>query len=188
MKAYSGRANILLIALIALCGAVASGVISRAHAADAGTAVVAATHGPQFSKEEERIIRETLGQVLGASNPNPKAARNDARGRHEDEHEDEHEKKHKRKKHPGERGGSGDMPPGLAKRDRLPPGLEKHVERTGQLPPGLQKRGLPPDLEARLSPLRAGARRVIVDRDVILIDEATNVVLDVLKNVLQPKK
>ncbi len=33
------------------------------------------------------------------------------------------------------------LPPGLAKRGgNLPPGLQKHIERTGQLPPGLEKR------------------------------------------------
>ncbi len=33
------------------------------------------------------------------------------------------------------------LPPGLAKRNgNLPPGLERHIERTGELPPGLQKK------------------------------------------------
>ncbi len=33
------------------------------------------------------------------------------------------------------------LPPGLAKRDgHLPPGLQKHYERTGHLPPGLEKK------------------------------------------------
>ena len=30
------------------------------------------------------------------------------------------------------------LPPGLAKKDRLPPGLEKQLVRNGTLPPGLQ--------------------------------------------------
>ncbi|MBI3484974.1 MAG: hypothetical protein HY012_07470, partial [Acidobacteria bacterium] len=30
------------------------------------------------------------------------------------------------------------LPPGLAKRDRLPPGLEKQLRERGKLPPGLQ--------------------------------------------------
>ena len=38
------------------------------------------------------------------------------------------------------------LPPGLAKRDHLPPGLQKHLDRRGTLPPGLAKRDLPPDL------------------------------------------
>src|SRR5215475_5454143 len=32
------------------------------------------------------------------------------------------------------------LPPGLAKKDRLPPGLERQLMRNGTLPPGLQKR------------------------------------------------
>ncbi len=32
------------------------------------------------------------------------------------------------------------LPPGLAKRDQLPPGLEKHLLKHGSLPPGLQKK------------------------------------------------
>jgi hypothetical protein len=49
----------------------------------------------------------------------------------------------------------GHLPPGLAKRDQLPPGLEKQLVRRGTLPPGLQKRlqPCPEDLERRL-PLR----------------------------------
>ena len=35
---------------------------------------------------------------------------------------------------------TGALPPGLAKRRRLPPGLQKHLRERGQLPPGLQKR------------------------------------------------
>ncbi len=37
------------------------------------------------------------------------------------------------------------LPPGLAKRDRLPPGLEKHLWKHGSLPPGLQKKLDPHD-------------------------------------------
>ena len=32
------------------------------------------------------------------------------------------------------------LPPGLAKRDQLPPGLQKHLWKHGSLPPGLQKK------------------------------------------------
>ena len=52
-------------------------------------------------------------------------------------------------------GPSKGLPPGLAKRGgKLPPGLQKHLEKNGTLPPGLQKRlePLPQDLEARLTP------------------------------------
>ena len=35
------------------------------------------------------------------------------------------------------------LPPGLAKKDHLPPGLERQLHRNGTLPPGLQKRVQP---------------------------------------------
>ena len=77
-------------------------------------------------------------------------------------------------------GGGGGLPPGLAKREQLPPGLAKR----DQLPPGLAKRDLPPDLEHRLGLSRYGTRRVIVGNDVLLIQAATGLVLDVIEDVV----
>ena len=45
------------------------------------------------------------------------------------------------------------LPPGLAKRGgKLPPGLQKQLDKNGRLPPGLQKRlePVPADLDRRL--------------------------------------
>src|ERR1019366_4904676 len=49
-------------------------------------------------------------------------------------------------------GHRGNLPPGLAKKDRLPPGLERQLELRGTLPPGLRGRiyAVPPDLEREL--------------------------------------
>ncbi|MGC2854809.1 hypothetical protein ACM64Y_04985 [Novispirillum sp. DQ9] len=80
----------------------------------------------------------------------------------------------------GETAGHKGLPPGLAKRDTLPPGLEKQLERNGRLPPGLEGRALPDDLERRL-PRRDGTRRVVVGDDVVLIEEGTRVILDILR-------
>lgn len=85
-------------------------------------------------------------------------------------------------------GKSKQMPPGLAKRDTLPPGLEKHIEKNGTLPPGLAKRDLPPDLVSRLPALKPGTKRHIVGNDVVLVQEATGLVLDVLENVLKTQQ
>lgn len=71
------------------------------------------------------------------------------------------------------------LPPGLAKRETLPPGLAKKLERGGRLPPGLQARALPEDLERRL-PRRNGTKRILVDGDVVLIEEGTRAILDIL--------
>lgn len=125
-----------------------------------------------FTAEERRIIREVLGTVKRVRDYN--GDRDDDR---------RHGKKHDRKK-----GGAWDdgksLPHGLAKRGGdLPPGLERHIEKYGTLPPGLQGRALPDDLERRLPKSRKGTKRVIIDDDVLLIEEATGLVLDILKDV-----
>ena len=79
------------------------------------------------------------------------------------------------------------LPPGLAKRGgNLPPGLQKHLQRNGTLPPGLQKRlePLPVDLDRRLPRIPEDWGRVILGRDVLLIDRRTNRILDIIENVI----
>ncbi len=76
------------------------------------------------------------------------------------------------------------LPPGLAKRQHLPPGLQKHIERTGRLPPGLEKRRLPGDLRALL-PIRSGQDFRVVGNDIVLIETATSLILDVMQGVLR---
>ncbi len=84
------------------------------------------------------------------------------------------------------RGGRSNLPPGLAKRDRLPPGLEKQLATRGTLPPGLQKRiqPLPMDLERQLPPLPTGWRRAVIAGNVILMNEKTRVVYDIIRNAI----
>ena len=71
---------------------------------------------------------------------------------------------------------SGSLPPGLAKRDELPPGLRKQLREKGELPPGLEKRlvPVPPDLEVRLPRVPSYDRRYFAGRDLIIIDVRTN--------------
>lgn len=79
------------------------------------------------------------------------------------------------------------LPPGLAKRGgNLPPGLQRHLDKNGRLPPGLQKRlePLPVDLDRRLPQLPDYWERVVLDRDVILIDRRTSRILDIIENVI----
>jgi len=75
------------------------------------------------------------------------------------------------------------LPPGLAKRDALPPGLERQYQRNGKLPPGLDKRQLPGDLTRALPGRHADFERVIVGNDVLLIAVATGIILDILEGV-----
>jgi len=77
------------------------------------------------------------------------------------------DKKKKKKKGVGNQG----IPPGLAKKG-------------GALPPGIAKRQLPNNLLAQLPPPPSGYERVIVDKDILLVHVATQVVHDVLQHVL----
>jgi len=73
------------------------------------------------------------------------------------------------------------LPPGLAKRDSLPPGLERQLEARGTLPPGLQKKmyRCPYDLERRLPPPPPDCEHVIISGHVVLMNRKTFAVLDV---------
>lgn len=75
------------------------------------------------------------------------------------------------------------MPPGLAKKKELPPGLQKQLEKNGVLPPGLEGRDIPDDLKSKLPPAHKGTKRLLVGDDVVLIDTATEVVLDIIRDV-----
>jgi hypothetical protein len=111
--------------------------------------------GVIFSEIEKRLIRDYFGGKSGEAEPGK------------------------------DKGKSKQMPPGLAKRDTLPPGLQKHIEKNWTLPPGLAKRDLPSDLVTKLPALRKGTQRKIVGSDVVLIQEATGIVLDILKDVVK---
>lgn len=145
-----------------------------------GLLAVAATAGAQttddiagviFKEIEKRVIEEYFGA---------KATKAD-----EDEDGEKDKKKKKGKDKKSKKGKDGEMPPGLAKKDALPPGLASQLEREGTLPPGLAKRDLPADLVARLPPPAPGHQRVIVDDDVVLIDQATGIILDILADVVK---
>jgi hypothetical protein len=70
------------------------------------------------------------------------------------------------------------LPPGLAKKDRLPPGLERQLQRNGTLPPGLQKRvqPLPYQCTKGLPRLPRNWSRVVLSGRVILLDSRQTIV------------
>jgi len=72
------------------------------------------------------------------------------------------------------------LPPGLAKRSTLPPGLQKQLQRKGSLPPGLSSEPLPYDLERKLSRLPEGYKRVRIETDILIMHTATKEIFDVL--------
>ncbi|HVP43842.1 MAG TPA: hypothetical protein VMS96_10445 [Terriglobales bacterium] len=72
-----------------------------------------------------------------------------------------------------------ELPPGLAKRESLPPGLERQLEKGGTLPPGLQKKvqPMPQVCENSLPALPKGFSRVVYGNQVMLVDPQ-NKILD----------
>jgi hypothetical protein len=77
-------------------------------------------------------------------------------------------------------GGKG-LPPGLAKRSDLPPGLEKQLRKNGRLPPGLDKKidPFPMDLERRFPPLCSGCRRGVLGTTAVILS-AAGTILDAI--------
>lgn len=73
------------------------------------------------------------------------------------------------------------LPPGLAKRESLPPGLERQLQRNGTLPPGLEDKihRLPVDLERRLPAPPPGTSRIFIGGRVILRNDASSLILDI---------
>lgn len=72
---------------------------------------------------------------------------------------------------------------GFAGAQALPPGIAKKLARGGKMPPGIAKRYFPADLMQRLPP-RPGQEWLAVGTDVLLVDAATQVVLDILHQAL----
>jgi hypothetical protein len=77
----------------------------------------------------------------------------------------------------------GSSVPELGSVKPLPPGIAKKIARGGSLPPGIAKRYFPQGLMTQLPP-RPGAQWLVVGTDVVLINIATNVIIDVLRDVL----
>ena len=73
------------------------------------------------------------------------------------------------------------LPPGLAKRGSLPPGLEKQLRRKGHLPPGLERKisPLPYELERRLPRLEPGLDRGFIDGKAIIYNSKTRAIIDI---------
>ncbi|MDH5557890.1 MAG: RcnB family protein [Alphaproteobacteria bacterium] len=113
-----------------------------------------------FSLNEKQIISRFFADEAGGDSDgaNPQDGQGKGKG------------KEKKKKNKGV--GNQGMPPGLAKKG-------------GALPPGIAKRQLPTTLLSQLPPPPQGFERVIVDKDVVLVNIATQVVHDVLEHVLK---
>jgi hypothetical protein len=81
----------------------------------------------------------------------------------------------------------GSLPPGLAKRESLPPGLRKQLRERGELPPGLEKRwvAVPEPLIARLPPVPPYYHRYFAGDDLVVVDTRTNRIAAIIRDVLR---
>lgn len=73
---------------------------------------------------------------------------------------------------------------GPGRHGKLPPGLQMQLEKNGRLPPGLEKKALPPGLSGQLPPAPKGYERVIVDSDVVLVHTASQMIADIISDVV----
>jgi hypothetical protein len=75
--------------------------------------------------------------------------------------------------------------PALAKRQTLAPSLQRRLQRNSTLPRGLERRvaPLPLALECQLPPISNGIHRVILAGNVILLEDATYRIVDLLRDV-----
>ncbi len=69
-------------------------------------------------------------------------------------------------------------------RKSLPPGIEKNLARGKALPPGIAKQVLPEGLLTLLPPAPKGYERILVSGKVLLVEIATQVIHDVLEDVV----
>jgi hypothetical protein len=73
------------------------------------------------------------------------------------------------------------LPPGLAKRDALPPGLERQLVVRGTLPPGLRRHmePCPPDLVRELPPPPPHCEHVIISGHLVLLNRENFQIVDI---------
>jgi hypothetical protein len=73
------------------------------------------------------------------------------------------------------------LPPGLAKKNQLPPGLERQLVVRGTLPPGLRTyiEPCPPELVRELPPPPPDYRHVIISGHIVLLNQKNFLIGDV---------
>ena len=191
-------------AMGALIGAIAGGgkgaAIGAGVGAAAGTGVAAGTGKKPAEVQSETVLAWVAQAAPAGAGPQGQDLRQSSR-EHDSEAEEHHDngrysQDDDRDEDYDSRGPSGfsdrerqiigdclvndrtGLPPGLAKKDHLPPGLERQLQRNGTLPPGLQKRvqPLPGSCAARLPRLPRDWARVVLSGRIILLDPRQRIV------------
>ncbi len=73
---------------------------------------------------------------------------------------------------------------GKKKHKGLPPGIAKNLSRGKPLPPGIAKQHLPDGLVHALPAPPRGYERIVVDGKVLLVEIATQVIHDILTDIV----
>jgi len=73
---------------------------------------------------------------------------------------------------------------GKSKSRGLPPGIAKNLARGKPLPPGIAQQELPADLRRQLPLPPRGYERIVVAGKILLVEIATQIVRDVLKDAM----
>lgn len=83
------------------------------------------------------------------------------------------------------RPGSGNLPPGIARKGEFPPGILKQIARGKGLPPGLANKlePFPPPLARQFPVPPPGYRRMICGTLALMLDDSNNMVVDVVSLV-----
>lgn len=81
-------------------------------------------------------------------------------------------------------GSSVDRGKSKGKQKGLPPGIAKNLARGKPLPPGIAKQHLPDGLVHALPAPPRGYERIIIDGKVLLVEIATQVIHDILTDVV----
>lgn len=75
------------------------------------------------------------------------------------------------------------LPPGLAKKGKVPPGHAFKLRRNQGVPANVEWAYLPTHIESRLSRLPDGYIRIVVGGDVAILNTRTRIVVDLLENL-----
>ena len=166
----------------AIIGAIAGGgkgaAIGAAVGAAAGTGVAAATGKQEAKVESEAVLTFVTSAASTAATTSSSGASATGSGVKSYDDDDpaaqSFSARDRRVIRNCFREHESDLPPGLAKRESLPPGLQRQLEKNGTLPPGLQKRvqPLPAICEGELPRLPRELERVVFSRRVMIINSA----------------
>lgn len=121
------------------------------------------------------------GHGHGHAYGHDKHDRDEDRDDHDHGHGRGHYRDHDRELHQWYRAHYNNLPPGLAKRDVLPPGLQRQLIVNGTLPPGLRRQmhPCPVEVETYLPPPPVGYVHTVIGGNIVLVNRKTFVVVDV---------